>query len=348
MNSHGLSSSRPWTLPLTLLAWSLLTALLPAAPAQYYMDERGHELLILQDDEIPIGGLRVVSPTETLLVSGDLEEQDGTLSFQMSAGMDPEETEAPRAGWKVRATLDPDKTRAQVTLETFGKSLTDRPLLLIPANGTYKRVTAAERLQLAKAEHQQAEALLATARERVASVDHPGLKELLKDQGLWEDERLETARFTAETVDDQQAPDQVPDYWQTMAEMSRMRALLLVAASGLDAPKTISGLYADDAGGAIELAADESTPPKTLRFDITVIRGETAHTGAISGVAEFRSPTEAVFVDTDKEAFSGDMPATLRFHFKGHELVIEAENTSFYHGARAYFDGTYYHLPARP
>jgi hypothetical protein len=314
----------------------------------YFMDERGNELFILRDDEIPYGTLRVVTPLETLLVSGDLETKDEGLTFLMSAGMEGEDTGPPKAGWKVTATIDSENTRARVKLETFGKSVTGTALLLPPADGTYKRVTPAERLQRAKQEHEQAAALLTTATTRVGKVELPKLQDLLKTQTDWEDERLEAARDTAGSVNDKTPPDQVPDYWQTMAEITRMRALLLVAISGLDAPKGINGQYIDDAGGAIELAADDSTPPKTLRFDITVVRGETAHTGAISGVAKFESPDSAVFIDTNKEAFSSGMPATLRFHFKDHQLIVEGENTSFYHGARAYFDGTYYHLPATP
>jgi hypothetical protein len=82
-----------------------------------------------------------------------------------------------------------------------------------------------------------------------------------------------------------------------------------------------------------------------LRFEISVVRGPTAHTGSLSGVAKFTEPDLAVFVDSNEEAFDEGQPATLRFRFQDHELIVEAEHTSYYHGARAYFDGTYYRLP---
>jgi len=345
MNAHALLPAEIALRRVAALCCLLLPSVLAAAPAVYFMDDQGNELLVLRDDEIPYASLRVVSPAATILISGDLEDEDGKLSFQMSAGLGADEELVTQAGWKVTASLDPAQSRAQVVLETFGKSVTGLPLLLPSANGSYKRVQTEERLRRAREENQLAEAALAAARERVAKVEHPGLQEILKSQGVWEDERLENARLVAESVDEKTASGDVPDYWQTMAEMTRARAQLLLAASGLEARPGFTGHYIDDAGGAIELSVGEGASPKTLAFEISVVRGPTAHTGALAGVAEFKEPDLAVFVDKNEEAFSDGRPATVRFRFRAHELVVEGENTSFYHGLRAFFDGTYYRLP---
>jgi len=263
----------------------------------------------------------------------------------MTAGLGENEDLAGQAGWKVTASLDPSNSVARVRLETFGKTVTGVPLFLPPANGTYKRVkpdAASAPGARRKSACRRGPGCLPGTRRQGRSCRSSGHSERPREFG--EDERLENARLVAESVEEKTPVEEVPDYWQTMAEMTRTRAQLLLAASASKRDRAARDItWTIRAARSSCRSGRES--PKTLTFEISVVRGPTAHTGALAGVAEFKEPDLAVFVDKDEEAFSDGKPATVRFRFRAHELVVEAENTSFYHGIRAFFDGTYYRLP---
>lgn len=105
----------------------------------------------------------------------------------------------------------------------------------------------------------------------------------------------------------------------------------------IDAMFDINGIYDDANGGTLTIS---DAGELTFAFEITVVRGPTAHTGEIAGVAQIAGET-ATFVDTNEKAFIDGNPCRLTFTFEGGWLKVTGENTHYYHGARAFFDGTY-------
>jgi len=105
----------------------------------------------------------------------------------------------------------------------------------------------------------------------------------------------------------------------------------------IDAMFDINGTYDDANGGTLTIS---DAGELTFAFEITVVRGPTAHTGEVAGIAQITGET-ATFIDTNEEAFIDGNPCRLTFIFEGGWLKVTGENTSYYHGARAYFDGTY-------
>ncbi len=105
----------------------------------------------------------------------------------------------------------------------------------------------------------------------------------------------------------------------------------------LDAMFDVNGIYDDDNGGTLVIS---EAGELTFAFEILVVRGPTAHIGELAGIAQITGET-ATFVDTNEEAFIDGNPCRLTFTFEGGWLKVTGENTSYYHGARAYFDGTY-------
>ena len=99
----------------------------------------------------------------------------------------------------------------------------------------------------------------------------------------------------------------------------------------------INGVYDDANGGTLTIS---DAGELTFAFEITVVRGPTAHLGELSGVAQVAGET-ATFVDTNEEAFIDGNPCRLTFTFDGRWIEVKGENTQYYHGARASFDGTY-------
>lgn len=99
----------------------------------------------------------------------------------------------------------------------------------------------------------------------------------------------------------------------------------------------INGVYDDANGGTLTIS---DAGELTFAFEITVIRGPTADRGALTGIAEIAGET-ATFVDTNEEAFIEGNPCRLTFTFDGTWIEVTGQNTSYYHSARAFFDGTY-------
>jgi uncharacterized protein YecT (DUF1311 family) len=130
---------------------------------------------------------------------------------------------------------------------------------------------------------------------------------------------------------------QSPDYWEAMADLTKERAEFLRAAFNPALPKGITGLYQDSYGGFLQL---EETA-QGLVFSISVVRGPTTHTGGLSGVATLKGHAatykEKVGPADDRK------PSELTFAFSdGHIVKVTGKNTEYHHGARAYFDGTYF------
>lgn len=105
----------------------------------------------------------------------------------------------------------------------------------------------------------------------------------------------------------------------------------------IDALFDINGIYDDANGGTLTIS--EATEV-TFAFAFTVVRGPTAPIGEIAGVAQIAGET-ATFIDTNEEAFINGNPARITFTFEGEWITVTGENTFYYHGARASFDGNY-------
>lgn len=128
-----------------------------------------------------------------------------------------------------------------------------------------------------------------------------------------------------------------PDYWEAMADLTKERTEFLRAAFDSTLPKGITGVYQDSSGGALQL---EETA-QGIVFSINVVRGPTTHTGGLTGVAT-RKGNSAVYKEK-VEPPEERKPCELAFAFvDGHIVKLTGKNTEYYHGARAYFDGTYF------
>jgi hypothetical protein len=98
---------------------------------------------------------------------------------------------------------------------------------------------------------------------------------------------------------------------------------------------SLNGLWIDSFGGTLEIVQDKDR----LFFEIEVVRGPTFHTGSIAGVAKWNTPL-GWFSDTGRDKEKTE-ESNLVFVSRGGVLEIIGAQTSYYHGARAYFDGEY-------
>ena len=101
-------------------------------------------------------------------------------------------------------------------------------------------------------------------------------------------------------------------------------------------PAGISAEYHDEYGGKLELEKGN----RDIKFRLSVVRGPTLHTGDVSGRVLLKN---GIGVYRDPDPPKDEPPAEIRFHVLDDRRVeIKAQNDSYMHGARAYFDGVYF------
>jgi uncharacterized protein YecT (DUF1311 family) len=127
---------------------------------------------------------------------------------------------------------------------------------------------------------------------------------------------------------------QTAAYFETAAELTASRADWLRRRVKNESD-SLTGTWTDSFGGTLEIVQEKDR----LLFTIEVVRGPTFHTGSIAGVAKWNSPL-GWFTDNGREKEKTE-ESNLAFISRGAVLEIIGANTSYYHGARAYFDGGY-------
>lgn len=213
-----------------------------------------------------------------------------------------------------------------------------------------KRPTLAK----AKAAFQKADAELNRVYREVKSLVPDWLfEELREEQKEWlayrDEHAMSDAVFNGSRANEGREKEAV-EYWESLAASTGTRVEMIRGwkAKGKDGSSETpwTGLWTDGYGGwlLLEAAAD----PKTVRFEIFVVRGPTAHMGSITGVAR-RNGEAGFFTDQgDPEYHDAAEGAETWLFFEkdptAPRLKIRGIHTSPYHGARAYFDGTYTRL----
>jgi hypothetical protein len=127
---------------------------------------------------------------------------------------------------------------------------------------------------------------------------------------------------------------QTTPYFEAAAELTESRASWLRGRIRNDAG-SLTGIWIDSFGGTLELVQEK----ERLLFTIEVVRGPTFHTGSLAGVATWNWPL-GWFTDKGRHPEKTD-ESNLVFVERGAVLKLIGANTSYYHGARAYFDGDY-------
>ncbi len=163
-------------------------------------------------------------------------------------------------------------------------------------------------------------------------------KQLQPDQRRWvsyRDAMAERAVFDLEgKVKDVKTK---ADYWSMMAGLTWARVDVLNGWAAVAEEGKWLGDYSDSYGGGMSISVKEGK----LHFKIDVVRGLSHHVGQISGVAEINQ-SYARFSDEGKGREGVEGKTWLDFEIlDGARIKVRGVNTSYYHGARAYFDGTY-------
>lgn len=147
---------------------------------------------------------------------------------------------------------------------------------------------------------------------------------------------------SAESKRLQKKPEDDPDYWTSAALMTENRITWLKAWKGAGAapprgaPGKWDGVYRDSYGGELQIVERGGK----MHFSLAVVRGPTFHSGVCDGQADVNGSMARFSV----RYTPGEGPTWLTFlnNRRGDgRIEVIGENTGFYHGARAYFEGYY-------
>lgn len=197
-----------------------------------------------------------------------------------------------------------------------------------------KKQTAQQAKELFEKEDRLLNEAWAAAKKALSEADFNELKE---EQRAWMEYRDYLARSPLYTGAEAQGelPLDSPEYLEAAAGLSETRTEWLKGLVKKFADETLTGVWTDSYGGRIEIAEKDGH----LHFSIVCVRGQSSHVGDLEGIAVWNRPI-GWFSDKGKND-TGEQEANLCFVLRNHRLEITGANTSHYHGARAYFDGTY-------
>ena len=161
--------------------------------------------------------------------------------------------------------------------------------------------------------------------------------DLQQDQREWleyRDLRAEqAAAFDGGAAEGQEK--NTPDYWETLAALTQERTLIIGGWIRHDRfAHEWEGVWIDGQGGHLSILQNEAGH---FTFRLEVVRGPTYHLGQIGGTAKWNGAT--AHFETRAEDDEGE--TWLTFLKRDLRLEIIGENTSSFHGARAYFEGHY-------
>ena len=208
-------------------------------------------------------------------------------------------------------------------------------LALIPRSEAQNASFAEAKAAFAKADRALNEAWTAMKK----SLPDKIFTELKTQQKGWLESRDRLALEASPTPKDAAEAKRSAAYWQTATTLTETRAQWLRRlADNEDDPLT--GFWTDGSGGTLQIVEREET--QKLFFIFHVVRGHSLHVGAIAGTAHWNSPL-GWFSDKGRQAEKPE-ESNIAFVEKERHLEVTGANTSYYHGARAYFDGAYYKI----
>lgn len=154
-----------------------------------------------------------------------------------------------------------------------------------------------------------------------------------EDQRAWVEYRdYMTNRQKAEGLKTSESAESLT----SAAEITKGRIDWLKAWTKLDKRKGWSGKYSDSRGGFLQIAEKDGN----VFFVLDVVRGPSFHIGGIDGKISVNGNTGWFETKAEGE----EKPTWLTFldglDYEG-SVRVTAENTSYFHGARGYFQGTY-------
>ncbi|WP_411827175.1 lysozyme inhibitor LprI family protein [Luteolibacter sp. AS25] len=206
-------------------------------------------------------------------------------------------------------------------------------LRIVFAMGMMLLGAAADDLAKIKAEYAKQDKALNEVYQRIKKGLQPELFEKVQiDQRKWVEYRTYMSDWEARGKDAETSPDR----WETAAGLTEARVEWLEAWLKKDNRKGWEGYYSDSYGGHLKIAQKNGKN----WFFVEVVRGPTYHSGGLDG--EFRINGNTGWFELELEYDGGVTWMTfLKADDGSAQIKVIGENTTLFHGARAYFSGDY-------
>lgn len=121
--------------------------------------------------------------------------------------------------------------------------------------------------------------------------------------------------------------------WRTELTESRTSLIRGLLKAGSFAHEW-EGVWTDGEGGYLAILQNEKGK---FAFALEVVRGPTYHLGFLNGTADWNGATARFTTRSEGE----ENETWITFLQRGRKMEVIGENTSGFHGVRAYFDGNY-------
>jgi uncharacterized protein YecT (DUF1311 family) len=193
-------------------------------------------------------------------------------------------------------------------------------------------------LEQAKAKFTNADKVLNQAYAKAKSTLPEHLfTDLQQDQRGWIDFRdyrsEQAASFDGGAAEGQEKA--TVEYWSSLAAITEERVRIIEGWTMHEAfAHEWEGVWSDGQGGLLAILQNAEGG---FVFSLDVVRGPTYHIGHIGGVARWNGST----AHFSTPALDDEGEAWLTFLKRSVKMEIIGENTSSFHGARAYFEGEY-------
>ncbi|HNO23040.1 MAG TPA: lysozyme inhibitor LprI family protein [Leptospiraceae bacterium] len=160
-------------------------------------------------------------------------------------------------------------------------------------------------------------------------------EEMKKDSRVWIDHKEALCSGQSGMSNDSKAV-----YYECLQSITSNRTRFLKEAFGGEGTDNkIEGSYSDSLGGSLTI----QKASKNYKFTLEVVRGVTTHTGEVSGEIALKN-NAAMYEEKEKD---GNEPCKISFKFSDRKVIVDEIECSSYHGASAYFGGTYYKVRKR-
>ncbi|MFC4993037.1 lysozyme inhibitor LprI family protein [Rubritalea tangerina] len=181
------------------------------------------------------------------------------------------------------------------------------------------------------------------AADRELNAQYQKARKLLPEYTFSEIQKTQREWLSHKLAEEKRLNGKIPqeELLERMTMLTHQRAnYLRIRSSVKPNPKNKwDGTYEDGFGGTMAIFTQDDG---SLYFEIFVVRGPTAHTGQVQGKATTNQDAARF---TDKGTLEDKKDITWLDFRKGYQsstMEVSGTNTTYYHGARAYFGGTYY------
>lgn len=178
----------------------------------------------------------------------------------------------------------------------------------------------------------QDKALNATYGKLKAELPQELFTEVQEDQRSW----VEYRNYMSEGQAHGEEADKSLDRWKMATDLTEERIKWLAAWKGIDKRKGWPGSYSDGRGGLLQVIEKNGE----TWFLLSVVRGPSFHVGELGG--KLRVNGQMAWFETKAEG--EDRPTWLTLLEEDRHpgrVQVFPENAQSFHGARAYFDGSY-------